>query len=597
MSSSALPAAAPARRMALDERSFNASAPPGARPPAQGGRKRSKPNILHMPMHMRDDDEMSHGSPRRDASAPVTRQLLSPTASPQLTPGPESSPPSSSSAGLLHPPAPHCLAVARARTSAPRRHSPLGGSRRASAPTGHRPPTGLRKRSWPNVDMVPDDEGMHGRAETRRDVSAPVARPPVRIAAPPLRRTSVGAAKSLMDQRRDATGRHYCESGGTNTSAALGMDLLRADGVATTELAADLHNLATTEPSSATSGSTPPALEPHTHRHIEAALHGGLGRQAQPKLAAACPVAEWSKVVNPRFVGCGAFCNVFLATFEGREAAVKLLKPEHRENGMAQRDLVTEITLLRVLRHPHLPKLFATGTLERSLFMVMERLSGTLAAALPPQQIGTPVWTYIAAVRRWPLQRALRVSLDLAGVLAHCHGGAIPGVGVMHRDLKPDNIGFSAADGRLVLFDFGLAKLVPRTEGAVSGVAPRPMTGGVGSPRYMAPEVVLSRPYTFSSEVYSWSIILWQMVAHDKPFAQLSLAGHAEGVAKGGLRPPLSKRWPESLRVLLSSCWETAAAKRPTFSELVPRLREILGDIDGASDADLKKAIGFLEVR
>ena len=93
-------------------------------------------------------------------------------------------------------------------------------------------------------------------------------------------------------------------------------------------------------------------------------------------------------------------------------------------------------------------------------------------------------------MRRWPLQRGLQVAIDLADVLAYCHGGGtIPGVGVMHRDIKPDNIGFSATDGRLILFDFGLAKLVPRMEGAVSGTAPRPMTGGVGSPRYMAPEV------------------------------------------------------------------------------------------------------------
>ena len=124
---------------------------------------------------------------------------------------------------------------------------------------------------------------------------------------------------------------------------------------------------------------------------------------------------------------------------------------------------------------------------------VMERLSGTLEAALPPQKIGgaaVPIWIYLAAVRRWPLQRGLRVAIDLADVLAYCHGGGgVPGAGVMHRDLKPDNIGFSAADGRLVLFDFGLAKLVPRMEGDVSGAAPRPMTGGVGSPRYMAPEV------------------------------------------------------------------------------------------------------------
>lgn len=73
---------------------------------------------------------------------------------------------------------------------------------------------------------------------------------------------------------------------------------------------------------------------------------------------------------NPTCPRCGAFCNVFLATFEGREVAVKMLKPEHRGSDTAQKDLESEITLLRALSHRHLPKLFATGTLESSVFMV-----------------------------------------------------------------------------------------------------------------------------------------------------------------------------------------------------------------------------------
>jgi len=86
------------------------------------------------------------------------------------------------------------------------------------------------------------------------------------------------------------------------------------------------------------------------------------------------------------------------------------------------------------------------------------------------------------------------------------------------------------------------------------------------------------------------------MIAHDKPFAQLSCAGHAEGVAKGGLRPPLSKRWPEPLRVLLGECWEAEAAKRPTFAELLTRLREILGEVEEAQkDAELEKTIGSFD--
>lgn len=84
------------------------------------------------------------------------------------------------------------------------------------------------------------------------------------------------------------------------------------------------------------------------------------------------------------------------------------------------------------------------------------------------------------------------------------------------------------------------------------------------------------------------------MAAHDKPFAQLSCAGHTEGVAKGGLRPPLSKRWPEPLRLLLRECWEAEAAKRPTFAELLPRLRKILGDIEDAS-AGLERTIGCFD--
>jgi serine/threonine protein kinase len=75
-------------------------------------------------------------------------------------------------------------------------------------------------------------------------------------------------------------------------------------------------------------------------------------------------------VCNPLYPRCGAFCNVFLATFEGREVAVKMLKPEHRGSDTAQKDLESEITLLRALSHRHLPKLFAMGTLESSLFVV-----------------------------------------------------------------------------------------------------------------------------------------------------------------------------------------------------------------------------------
>ena len=66
----------------------------------------------------------------------------------------------------------------------------------------------------------------------------------------------------------------------------------------------------------------------------------------------------------------GAFCNVFSATFEGREVAVKMLKPEHRGNDTARRDLEFETALLRGLSHRHRPKLFAMGSFQSRLFVV-----------------------------------------------------------------------------------------------------------------------------------------------------------------------------------------------------------------------------------
>ena len=125
-------------------------------------------------------------------------------------------------------------------------------------------------------------------------------------------------------------------------------------------------------------------------------------------------------------------------------------------------------------------------------------------------------------------------------------------------------------EGRLVLFDFGLAKLwqarhiymcvlemyiytrssmaagflsyvrtltyAPTIYFAQAGPdepadAPRQLTGQTGSARYMAPEVARSRPYGTSAEVYSFGILLWQLASHERPFAGMDMQRHARQVA------------------------------------------------------------------
>ena len=98
------------------------------------------------------------------------------------------------------------------------------------------------------------------------------------------------------------------------------------------------------------------------------------------------------------------------------------------------------------------------GETEGKPFLVLDRLKSALSKVLPRPADEVPYWERRSASKRWPLARALQCGLELAEALAYLHDEALPGFQLLHRDLKPDNIGF-LADGKLVLFDFGLAKL------------------------------------------------------------------------------------------------------------------------------------------
>ena len=167
----------------------------------------------------------------------------------------------------------------------------------------------------------------------------------------------------------------------------------------------------------------------------------------------------------------------------------------------------------------------------------------------------------------------MHVARELAAALKYCHEEAIPGYRILHRDLKPNNIGFMP-DGRLVIFDFGLAKLWRISEGD-DGSEQRALTGKIGALRYMAPEVAMSRPYSHKAEVFSWSILLWQLLSHDIPFEGFGMEGYYTRVCKGE-RPPIPKSTPRPLRELMEQCWHPEPAQRPEMSEICTRLDAVI---------------------
>jgi serine/threonine protein kinase len=139
------------------------------------------------------------------------------------------------------------------------------------------------------------------------------------------------------------------------------------------------------------------------------------------------------------------------------------------------------------------------------------------------------------------------------------------------RDLKPANIGFDK-NGTVKIFDFGFAR-----EHTENGEQQRKMTGGTGTPCYMAPEVArMEEDYGFPADVYSFAILLWQIVTTRVPFSEfMSFSEFYLKVVLGEQRPSLKYLKNKELATLISQCWSPDPKKRCTF----PKIQSVLENI------------------
>jgi len=172
----------------------------------------------------------------------------------------------------------------------------------------------------------------------------------------------------------------------------------------------------------------------------------------------------------------------------------------------------------------------------------------------------------------------------VARALSFLHGRGRP---VIHRDLKPMNL-LLTRKLELKVCDFGISKLLaPRAPGTMQqpGQAPAQMSGGVGSWRYMAPEVVRYEQYTDRVDIFSFALILWFMCTGRQPFvaefgtdAELVLKEYLKGLEP---RPSAaSMRCPSALRDLTQECWHVSPSSRPQAQECTQRLAEMCAGDD-----------------
>src|SRR5437870_4048209 len=211
-----------------------------------------------------------------------------------------------------------------------------------------------------------------------------------------------------------------------------------------------------------------------------------------------------------RELGGGGMSRVFLAqeVHLGRQVVVKVLPPEMAAGVSAER-FEREIRLAAALQHPHIVPLLTAGSQGDLLYYVMPHIAGESLRAR------------IAHERELPVGDTVRILRDVCDALAYAHGH-----GIVHRDVKPDNVLFSGKHA--LVADFGVAKAVAESTGKTAltslGVA-------LGTPAYMAPEQATADPTTdHRADIYAVGAVAYEMLAGRPPFTaptgQAVLAAH-----------------------------------------------------------------------
>lgn len=238
-------------------------------------------------------------------------------------------------------------------------------------------------------------------------------------------------------------------------------------------------------------------------------------------------------------------------------------------------DLAIEAKYLSCISHPNIINLVATPTGSTSYFLVLERLSGSLEQRIyrewHPQVSKLEGKFGMGKLTRKKQLAALwksrfHIMHDVAKGMAYLHEHEI-----IHRDIKPQNIGIDY-EGNAVIFDFGLVKeLLPKDKVRDNEFK---ATGRTGTRKYMAPEVVLYKPYGTPADIYSFAITFWETMTLKRPFDQMSAGELNKFLLDKDKRPPIPRSWSFEVTEMLKKTWSTDPNMRPTAKELCAMIGE-----------------------
>jgi len=256
----------------------------------------------------------------------------------------------------------------------------------------------------------------------------------------------------------------------------------------------------------------------------------------------------------------GSFGKVFKGEWRGVEVAVKRMKEQDElcSTNAVSKEMQREVDIISKLRHPNIVNFIGASWVPGHMFLVTEFIPlGSLGQYLTKDQ---------------PLKFRLKVkiALDCAKGMDFLHK-----CNFLHRDLKPDNLLVVSLSRNspvnVKIADFGAARIV--TEKIASTAK---MTYGMGTPVYMAPEVLQRGAYSESSDVFAFAIVLHELLTQKPPYGESSVSWDVASFVIAGKRLEIPERCPPFYSDLISRCWAHQPGDRPSFANIVEELEGVL---------------------
>jgi serine/threonine-protein kinase len=280
--------------------------------------------------------------------------------------------------------------------------------------------------------------------------------------------------------------------------------------------------------------------------------------------------------VIAELLGAGGMGEVYRAndTRLKRDVAIKILSERLLEDADAPARFEREAQSVAALSHPNILAIHDFGRFKNMSYAVMELLEGETLREL---------------MRRVPPSsgRAIEIGLQIAAGLVAAHGR-----GIVHRDLKPENI-FVTREGLVKILDFGLARQVPvpwttDSESEASTLSNTLSSRVVGTLGYMSPEQLRARPVDHRSDIFSFGVVLYEMLSGRRPF-EGETSADVLGAILADEPPPLSAAGssvPPSLSRIVGRCLEKDARDRfQSASDLAFALKAVRVDESAGDDS------------